>query len=209
MERVASLLGILKTTPSPVARVDHGTGDSFVNNIEPSDDQETVVEKVAVWYCNMEPDADQVYTNLYVGNGKSVKTLSYLKSLGITHVVNAAEGDWVASVTVDRDAYKENGLEYFGMLCNDMDTVDISVFFKDTADFIDQAIQGGGQVLVNCFAGVSRSCTIAVSYLMQKKGMSVEEAMVAVKKNRDVHPNEGFLAKLVKLDEELQEKRTK
>ena len=52
--------------------------------------------------------------------------------------------------------------------------------------------------------GVSRSCTIAVSYLMQKKGMSVEEAMVTVKKNRDVHPNTGFLAKLVELDEQLQ-----
>ena len=67
------------------------------------------------------------------------------KSLGITHVVNAAEGDWVASVNVDREAFKENGedeevepiyqinylgIEYFGLLCNDMDNVDISVFFK-------------------------------------------------------------------------------
>ena len=34
--------------------------------------------------------------------------------------------------------------------------------------------------------------------------MSVEEAMVTVKKNRDVHPNTGFLAKLVELDEQLQ-----
>ena len=39
---------------------------------------------------------------------------------------------------------------------------------------------------------------------MQMKGMSVEEAMVTVKKNRDVHPIDGFLAKLVKLDEQLQ-----
>ena len=52
--------------------------------------------------------------------------------------------------------------------------------------------------------GVSRSCTIAVSYLMQKKGMSVEEAMVTVKKNRDVHPNTGFLAKLIQLNAQLQ-----
>ena len=34
-----------------------------------------------------------------------------VKSLGITHVVNAAEGDWVASVNVDREAFKENGEE--------------------------------------------------------------------------------------------------
>ena len=54
--------------------------------------------------------------------------------------------------------------------------------------------------------GVSRSCTIAVSFLMQKRGMSVEEALTTVKKNRDVHPNKGFLVKLIKLDEQLNKK---
>ena len=58
-----------------------------------------------------EPSADQVYSNLYVGNGKSVKTVPYLKVLILIslHVVNAAEGDWVASVNVDRETFKENG----------------------------------------------------------------------------------------------------
>ena len=42
---------------------------------------------------------------------------------------------------------------------------------------------------------------------MHKKGMSVEEAMVMVKKNRDLHPNTGFMAKLVELDEQLQENK--
>ena len=58
---------------------------------------------------------------------------------------------------------------------------------------------------LNLLSGVSRSCTIAVSYLMQKKGMRVEEALVMVKKNRDVHPNNGFLEKLIKLDEQIQD----
>ena len=37
--------------------------------------------------------------------------------------------------------------------------------------------------------------------------MRVEEALVMVKKNRDVHPNSGFLEKLIKLDEQLQENK--
>merc|ERR1712236_171394 len=72
---------------------------------------------------------------------------------------------------------------------------------QDTANFIDLALSGGGKELVNCFAGVSRSATIAVSYLIQKKGMTVEEALVTVKTNRDVHPNKGFLSKLIQLEE--------
>ena len=52
-------------------------------------------------------------------------------------------------------------------------------------------------------AGVSRSCTIALSYLMQYKGIPVEEALETVKKKRDVHPNNGFLIQLIQLDEKL------
>merc|ERR1712215_98391 len=200
---ISTLEALLYTTPSPVSRVDHATGNSFVNNIQPADDQKTVSEKVGKWFQNMEPDADEVYPHLYVGNGKSVKTMSYLKDLGITHVLNAAEGDWVASVSIDQEEYKEHGVEYWGMKCNDLETVDISVYFQDTANFIDLALSGGGKVLVNCFAGVSRSATIAVSYLIQKKGMTVEEALVTVKTNRDVHPNKGFLSKLIQLEEQL------
>ena len=46
----AHLLEILETTPSPLARVDHATGNSFINNIEKTDDEETILEKVNVWY---------------------------------------------------------------------------------------------------------------------------------------------------------------
>ena len=57
MERIdkviASLLDILQTTPSPIARVDHATGNSFINNIEANDDDETIMEKVRVWYRDM------------------------------------------------------------------------------------------------------------------------------------------------------------
>ena len=42
----ADLLEILETTPSPIARVDHATGNSFINNIEKTDDEETILEKL-------------------------------------------------------------------------------------------------------------------------------------------------------------------
>ena len=36
-------------------------------------------------------------------------SLEYLRSLGITHIVNTAAGDGVASVDVDKEALKEIG----------------------------------------------------------------------------------------------------
>ena len=44
------LLEILETTTSPLARVDDATGNSFINNIEKTDDEETILEKVGIWY---------------------------------------------------------------------------------------------------------------------------------------------------------------
>merc|ERR1712154_536081 len=62
-----------------------------------------------------EPSADEVYPNLYVGNKKSVENVDYLISKQITHVVNMAEGDFVASVNPDVEAYKDNQISYYGV----------------------------------------------------------------------------------------------
>ena len=49
----AHLLEILETTPSPLAMVDHATGNSFFNNIKNTDDEKTILEKVDIWYRDM------------------------------------------------------------------------------------------------------------------------------------------------------------
>ena len=49
----AYLLEILETTPSPLAMVDHATGNSFINNIQKTDDEKTILEKVDIWYRDM------------------------------------------------------------------------------------------------------------------------------------------------------------
>ena len=94
-------------------------------------------------------------------------------------------------------------ISYYGAVCSDEQQADISKFFKPTADFIDEALGGGGRVVVNCLAGMSRSTTITVSFLMQKKGMSLEEALISVRQKRDVSPNDGFLLSLIKLENSL------
>lgn len=48
--------------------------------------------------------------------------------------------------------------------------------------------------------GISRSPTIAVAYLMIKKGLRAKDALEKVKKSRDIRPNNGFLLQLAQLD---------
>jgi len=48
-------------------------------------------------------------------------------------------------------------------------------------------------VLVHCFAGVSRSATIVIAYLMQEHGLTLTDALMHVRKQRYfINPNDGF-----------------
>ena len=92
---------------------------------------------------------------------------------------------------------------YYGAVCSDEDEDDISKHFVPTANFIEEASAAGGRVIVNCVGGISRSSTIATSFLLQKKGMTLEDALTSLRMKRDVSPNEGFLLKLVELENSI------
>jgi len=68
-------------------------------------------------------------------------------------------------------------------------------------DIIDTYLQNGQKVLVNCFAGVSRSSTIVIAYLMYRYSLLLEEAFRFVKSKRIIiQPNAGFIAQLKHLE---------
>ena len=56
---------------------------------------------------------------------------------------------------------------------------------------------------MNCFAGLSRSSSSVLGYLILKKGMTAQEALTSVKKKRDVWPSNPFLGFLSKLSNDL------
>lgn len=65
--------------------------------------------------------------------------------------------------------------------------------FGSAIEFIIQARKMGGTVLVHCYAGISRSATIVIAYLMSEKQMSLPDAFKLVKSKRIVaFPNPGF-----------------
>lgn len=57
--------------------------------------------------------------------------------------------------------------------------------------FIDRHVAGGRRVLVHCEQGISRSPSLAVCYLHEARGMTLEEALAHVKSVRPIaepHP---------------------
>jgi len=77
---------------------------------------------------------------------------------------------------------------------NDIESYNISKHFDDTYEKIENNLKQGS-VLVHCAAGVSRSATTVIAYLMKHNEWSFQKAFNLVRRKRKIIcPNDGFLA---------------
>ncbi len=85
------------------------------------------------------------------------------------------------------------GIIYHRIAIKDSDSSQIVEHFEEACKFIHE----NERVLVHCAAGVSRSATICIAYLMKHHGLSLNSAYMAVKCVRGIIcPNLGFMKQL-------------
>ncbi|KAF7247251.1 Dual specificity protein phosphatase 13 isoform B [Varanus komodoensis] len=145
---------------------------------------------------------DQVWPNLYLGDAWAARSRNTLQGLGITHILNAADGPY--NVNTGASYYHGMPIQYYGVQAFDSSAFDISVFFHDAANFIHKALNTeGGKVFVHCAMGLSRSATLVLAYLMIHENLTLVEALKSVDSHRGICPNTGFLRQLRLLDIKL------
>jgi len=146
---------------------------------------------------------DQCYPGLFIGDRLAATNISYLKQVGITHVVNTAEGNGFCTVDTNANYYKAEGIKYIGFQLLDVVSADIQQFFEPAAQFIDECLKNNGRVLVHCFMGISRSATISAAFLILKREMTAKKALFTLRKNRHIFPNDGFLLQLIQMEKNM------
>lgn len=68
----------------------------------------------------------------------------------------------------------------------------------------EDAREAGAKILVHCQAGVSRSATITVAFLLQHSRMSMTDAYRFVKSKRQIiSPNFNFMGQLLDFEQAL------
>ena len=152
-------------------------------------------------------DCDEVYPGLFIGDKSSASNIKFLKKVGITHVLNTAEGKDEGLVDLSESHYAGTDIKYMGFPLWDTPDCNLLPYMGCAADFIGSAIENGGKCLVNCQMGVSRSSSCAMVYLMIKKNMNALDVITQFRQNRDVRPNDGFMEQLIYLDNELRKQR--
>lgn len=133
---------------------------------------------------------------LFISSFQVAGDLERLRQVGITHIVNAA-GDIC-------DNKFPGQFQYLTYYLKDVNSEDISLLFYRTLEWIEQAINSGGRVLVHCREGVSRSATMVIAYLMWKCDLSFDAAHERIRRVRSVcNPNTGFTCQLLRLGKKL------
>jgi len=136
---------------------------------------------------------------LYLGSANHASQQELLDKLGITAILN------VSKTIPSAFAHSYN---YRNIAIEDNARENISSHFDDAINFIEDVNNRGGRVLVHCHAGISRSATICIAYLMRQKGFSLDEAYEYTKKRRSaISPNFNFLGQLLAFERELKEQR--
>ncbi|XP_029463925.1 dual specificity protein phosphatase 22-A-like isoform X3 [Rhinatrema bivittatum] len=88
-------------------------------------------------------------------------------------------------------------MTYLCIAASDSSNQNLIQHFKECVGFIHACRLQGGGCLIHCLAGISRSTTILVAYLMTVTGFGWEECLSAVKAVRSyVFPNLGFQQQL-------------
>ncbi|XP_067129401.1 dual specificity protein phosphatase 1-A-like [Centruroides vittatus] len=143
----------------------------------------------------MEEEPVELLPYLYLGSAHHASSKSILLHLGITGLVNVSQ---------NCPNYFEDTFTYLSIPIEDSNNEDIAIWFNQAIGFIERFRSENGKVLVHCHAGVSRSATICMAYLMATRKLRMEEAYEYVKKKRRiVSPNFNFMGQLLSFEAQV------
>ena len=141
-------------------------------------------------FAHFEKHCTRVAPGVFVAGEAVARDLATLREHGITHVINCN-----AFVIPN---HHEDTIQYKTLWLQDSPNEDVTRVLYDCFDFIRAARAAGGNALVHCSQGVSRSVSIVVSFVMWETGLSYEDAFKRVKSQRGIaNPNMGFTCQML------------
>nr|CCC92968.1 putative dual specificity protein phosphatase [Trypanosoma congolense IL3000] len=118
------------------------------------------------FYRNVMPEVTPLVEGLYVGGFPDEETLEILKREGIDVIINCCARERDSSGVLPREFIVHN---FYAEDCSDY----LILFhcYERFAQIVHGALRNGHRVFVHCVAGVNRSVTLCIAYMMQYHNM--------------------------------------
>lgn len=134
---------------------------------------------------------------LYLGTVEDALDKKILSMLGISYILNLTAN--CARAEFIQDNY------FLRIPVNDNYSEKLLPWFNTAFQFLDKVRESHASVLLHCMAGISRSPTFAIGYVMKHLQVSSDDAYRYVKEKRPViSPNFNFLGQLLEWERILQ-----
>ncbi|XP_068194393.1 dual specificity protein phosphatase 7-like isoform X1 [Antennarius striatus] len=139
----------------------------------------------------------EILPYLYLGCAKDSTNLAVLGQYNIKYILNVTPN---LPNMFEHDGH----FRYKQIPISDHWSQNLSQFFPEAISFIDEARSKQCGILVHCLAGISRSVTVTVAYLMQRLNLSLNDAYDFVKRKKsNISPNFNFMGQLLDFERTL------
>ena len=134
----------------------------------------------------------RITSQILIGGIKEAQNGRWLQYQGVTHIVNAS---------MELPNYFPQNFKYLRLDLNDVSDQNLTKALSNSYRFMKKTIDEGGVVFVHCFAGISRSSSQIIHFLMMDRNISFEKALDYVRrKHPRTNPNGGFQQQLLLKD---------
>ncbi|KAI5627134.1 dual specificity protein phosphatase 10, partial [Silurus asotus] len=134
---------------------------------------------------------------LFLGNERDAQDLDQMQRMNIGYILNV-------TTHLPLYLYDLGMFKYKRLPATDSNKQNLRQYFEEAFEFIEEAHQAGKGLLIHCQAGVSRSATIVIAYLMKHTWMTMMDAYKFVKLRRPIiSPNLNFMGQLLEFEGDL------
>jgi len=138
-----------------------------------------------------------ITNNIVLGSEADANNLQYYEQFNITQVLTIIDKDFQLPADIT-----SRGVVHKIFQLPDSGNSNILEHFEEANKFL--AENTTGSTLIHCHAGISRSATITIAYLMKIHRLNLDQCFSMVKNKRPaIAPNFGFLGQLQRYQETL------
>jgi protein-tyrosine phosphatase len=150
----------------------------------------------------------KITNNMYLGNYDKLFDTNWFHNNNIKVIIDLIR--YPGNYNPNPFSRSSNSIQYFHFPLSDHPKENAFQYYPQIRKILQNAEAQHKNVYVHCFAGISRSATMVLAYLMDRHNLSLPKAYNYVKNRRQIiQPNEGFIHQLRNWEKFLQINRNK